>query len=163
MEWDGYSTTIQEWNEADHPRQPKGTSAGGEWAPKGGGGASGQAVGAGGQTKAGGKAAKGVASPTVSQSDPSRWYLPSEAKGQWVGAKGDGALRLHEPIDANGKLVHKIEFTKGVPVLDKYALPGNTATIILTGDHTTDLDNAEIAWRELNPGERPSGECNFSS
>jgi hypothetical protein len=151
-QWDGYSTSIEEWNEADHPRQPKGTSTGGEWAPKGGGGAGGQAAGTGGQAKTSGKAAQGVASTTVSQSDPSRWYLPSDAKGQWVGAKGDSAFRLHTPIKANGEIVREIEFTKGVPVLDKYALPGNTATIILTGDHKTDLYHAEQAWRKLNPG-----------
>lgn len=161
VQWDGYSTSIQEWNEADHPRQPKGTTTGGEWAPKGGGGAGGKAAGAGGQAKAGGKATKGVSSTTVSQSDPSRWYLPSDAKGQWVGAKGDSAFRLHTPIEANGKLVHEIEFTKGVPVLDKHALPGNVATIILTGEHKTDIQHAKEAWRKLNPGKKLPADATF--
>ena len=87
-------------------------------------------------------------------SDPSRWYLPSDAKGEWLGAKGQSTFRLKTPVDVNGKLVHDIQFTNGVPVLDNFALPGNTATIVLTGDHTTDLRHAEEAWRNLNPGKK---------
>ncbi|MEX2115121.1 MAG: hypothetical protein WD845_18150 [Pirellulales bacterium] len=30
---------VTEWNEADHPRAPEGTTIGGQWVPKGGGGA----------------------------------------------------------------------------------------------------------------------------
>lgn len=37
-------------------------------------------------------------------------------------------------------------------MLDKFALPGKTATIILTGDRNADIRNAEIAWKKLNPG-----------
>ena len=62
------------------------------------------------------------------------------------------------PVDVNGKLVHHIEYHKGVPILDKFALPGNTATIVLTGDRATDLRHAEDAWRNLNPGKKlPKG------
>ncbi len=135
---------VIKWNEADHPRAPKGTLKGGQWVPKGGGG--------GGTSSSDGKIARSAERVAANTSDPSRWYLPSGAKGEWVGAKGDSTFRLKTPVDVNGKLVHEIHFTKGVPVLDKFALPGNTATIILTGDHTTDLRHAEDAWRNLNPG-----------
>jgi hypothetical protein len=36
--YEGYCAGLIEWNEADHPRQPTGTSAGGQFAPKGAGG-----------------------------------------------------------------------------------------------------------------------------
>ena len=140
-----YFSGIVEWN-PDQPRQPKGTPQGGQWAPKGGGGASGGGSGFGGRVAGG--AQQIPANPSV----PSRWYLPSDAKGDWLGAKGHSTFRLKTPVEINGKLLRDIEFTNGVPVLDKFALPGNTATIILTGDHPTDIRHAEEAWRNLNPG-----------
>ncbi len=136
---------VTEWNETDHPLRPEGTPAGGQWVEKGGGGE--RTSGSGGRRVAA-RAERFAADP----SDPSRWYLPSDGKGEWVGAKGDSNFRLKTPVNVNGKLVHEIEFTKGVPVLDKFALPGNTATIILTGDHAIDIRHAEEAWRNLNPG-----------
>jgi hypothetical protein len=39
--YESYSASLSEWNEADHPRAPKGTSSGGQWVPKGGGAGSG--------------------------------------------------------------------------------------------------------------------------
>jgi hypothetical protein len=45
--------------------------------------------------------------------------------------------------------------------LDKFALPGKTATIILTGDHPTDLRHAEQAWRNLNPGKKLPDNATF--
>lgn len=88
----------------------------------------------------------------LNSANPSHWYVPSDAKGAWLGEKGDSTFRLKTPVDVNGKLIHDIEFKKGVPVLDKFTLPGNTATIILTGDHGVDQRRAEAAWRKLNPG-----------
>jgi len=147
---DPYSSTIREWNEADHPRQPKGTPDGGQWAGKGGG-----ASRSGRGTT--GSAERIPASP----SDASRWYLPSDAKVEWLGAKGHSTFRLKTPVEVNGKLVHDIQFTNGVPVLDKFALPGNTATIILTGDHDTDIRHAKEAWRTLNPGKKLPRDATF--
>ena len=143
--YEDYLARITEWN-PDQPRQPKGTPEGGQWAPKGGGGGGGAASGPGGRIA--GSAEHIAPNP----SDPSRWYLPSEAKGEWLGVKGESTFRLKTPVEVNGKLVHDIQFTNKVPILDKFALPGNTATIILTGDHTTDIRHAEEAWRNLNPG-----------
>lgn len=85
-------------------------------------------------------------------SDPSRWYLPADDKGSWTGPKGDSSLRLNQPLDVDGKLVHEIEFRKGVPVLDKFAQRGKTVSIVLTGDSKTDIRNAKAAWLKLNPG-----------
>ena len=68
---------------------------------------------------------------------------------------------MKTPIEVNGKLVNEIEFTKGVPILDKFALSGNTATIILTGDHETDIRHAKEAWRNLNPGEKLPDNATF--
>lgn len=142
---------IVEWD-PNQPRDNLGrwTSTGG-----GGGGASGGASGSGGRVA--GSAERIAANP----SDPSRWYLPSDAKGEWLGAKGESTFRLKKPINVNGKLVHEIEFIKGVPVLDKFALPGNAATIILTGDHPTDIRHAEEAWRNLNPGKKLPDNATF--
>ncbi|MBI3836670.1 MAG: hypothetical protein HY288_01885 [Planctomycetia bacterium] len=36
--YETHCASLAEWDEADHPRQPKGTPQGGQWAPKGGGG-----------------------------------------------------------------------------------------------------------------------------
>jgi hypothetical protein len=144
---------VIEWNEADHPRAPEGTPIGGQWVSKAGG--------AGGTSGSGGRVAGSAERVAANPSDPSRWYVPSGAKGEWLGAKGDSTFRLKTPVDVNGKLVHEIQFTKGVPVLDKFALPGNTATIILTGDHTTDLRHAEDAWRNLNPGKKLPANATF--
>jgi hypothetical protein len=36
--YESYWAGLTEWNEADHPRAPKGTSTGGQWVEKGGGG-----------------------------------------------------------------------------------------------------------------------------
>jgi hypothetical protein len=88
----------------------------------------------------------------VSPNDPTHWYLPSADKGEWLGAKGDSAFRLKEPINVNGRLVREIQYMKGLPVLEKFALPGKTASIVLTGDTKTDIRNAKSAWQELNPG-----------
>ena len=86
-------------------------------------------------------------------SDPSRWYLPADDKGEWIGGqKGHGTFRLKTPLEANGKIVREIEYKNRVPVLDKFALPGKSATIVLTGDSKTDIRNAERAWKNLNPG-----------
>ena len=38
--YESYSARLAEWAEVDHPRQPKGTSDGGQWVAKGGGGGS---------------------------------------------------------------------------------------------------------------------------
>ena len=133
--YEDYSAPITEWNEVDHPRRGYGLHPG-AWVGKG----------------VGGSAAGSVERTAANPSDPSRWYLPSDAKGEWVGAKGHSTFRLKTPVKVNGKLVRDIEFTNGVPVLDKFALPGNTATIILTGDHDTDIIHAKEAWRNLNPG-----------
>jgi hypothetical protein len=96
---------------------------------------------------------RGWFSPTGGDpSDPSRWYLPSADKGTWSGAKGDSTFRLKTPVEVNGRLVHEIQYTNGVPILDKFKLPGKTATIILTGESGTDIRNAEAAWKKLNPG-----------
>ena len=82
------------------------------------------------------------------------WYLPSEDKGTWLGKKGESTFRLKEPVSVNGKLVRDIEFKKGLPALDKFALPGKTARIILTGDSDADIRHAEEAWKQLNPGKK---------
>ncbi|MBI2823391.1 MAG: hypothetical protein HYX69_01730 [Planctomycetia bacterium] len=68
-------------------------------------------------------------------SDPSRWYLRSEEKGTWLGAKGDSKLRLNKAINVDGKLVKEIEYKKGVPLLHKFVHPGKTVAIVLTGDN----------------------------
>ncbi len=52
----------------------------------------------------------------------------------------------------NGRLVREINYKKGLPVLESFALPGNAASIVLTGDHKADIRNAKNAWRKLNPG-----------
>jgi hypothetical protein len=39
--YESYSASLTEWNEADHPRAPKGTPTGGQWIEKGGGGGGG--------------------------------------------------------------------------------------------------------------------------
>jgi hypothetical protein len=93
--------------------------------------------------------------------DPSRWYLPAEDKGTWAGKTGHSAFRLKTPIDANGKIVREIQYVDGVPVLDGFALPGKTATIILTGESDTDIRNAEAAWKRLNPGQELPTDATF--
>ena len=104
----------------------------------------------------------GATSVGTDPNDHSRWYLPSDDKGTWVkGTKGEGTFRLKKPIDVNGKLVSEIEFTKGVPILDGLTLPGKSPTIILTGDHNTDIDNAKAAWRRLNPGKKLPSDATF--
>lgn len=133
---------LDEWNEFDHPRDDKGrfTSKGGS---------------SGGGSLTGGNKTTGLSEPIpANPSNPSHWYLPSDAKGEWLGDKGESTFRLKTPVDVNGKLIREIEFTGGIPILDKFALPGNTATIVLTGDHPTDLRHAEEAWRNLNPGKK---------
>ena len=84
--------------------------------------------------------------------DPSQWYLPSKNKGTWLGKEGASTFRLKTPIKVNGKLVHEIRFKKGLPVLDKFILPGKSVAVILTGDRDADLRNAKVAWQKANPG-----------
>jgi hypothetical protein len=132
LEWLSHISTAHEaqWDPAKHPRA--GTSPNPGWFASSGGGGS-----IGGDP-----------------SDPSQWYLPSDDKGKWIkGTKGEGTFRLKTPVDVNGKLVNEIKFTHGAPVLDGLLHPSKTATIILTGDRTTDLANATTAWKKLNPGE----------
>jgi len=80
------------------------------------------------------------------------WYVPSDDKGTWLGKKGESTFRLKTPVDVNGKLIRDIEYHKGVPVLDKFALLGRAPTIIMTGDSETDIQHAKDAWKKLNPG-----------
>jgi hypothetical protein len=141
------SQLLSEWDPGQ-PRVPAGTPDGGRWLSSGGG--------AGGAARSSSEASRryfGTAAQVAPDpSNPSHWYLPADAKGEWTGAKGVSAFRLKKPIKVDGKLIHEIQFTQGLPILDTYALPGKTATIILTGDHKTDIRHAEQAWRKLNPG-----------
>ncbi len=126
------------WDPEMHPRLG-GPPNPGWWAPKGGGGWS-------------------SSSRPADPSDPSRWYLPAGNKGTWTGEKGQSLFKLHKPINVNGKLVHEIPYVGGVPVLDSFTLPGKTATIVLTGDHNIDRQNAKTAWSRLNPEKKiPTG------
>jgi hypothetical protein len=99
---DTHSATITEWS-PDQPRQPKGTATGGQWAAKSGGG------GGGGTSGSGGRVAASAQHIAPSPSDPSRWYLPSDAKGEWLGVKGESTFRLKTPVKVNGKLVHDVQ------------------------------------------------------
>jgi len=88
---------------------------------------------------------------------PSSYYLPSDTRGTWEGTPGNSKFQLEKPVFANGERVTHIEFKNGAPDLDRFALPGGTATIILTGDNGIDQINAKKAWQKLNPGkELPS-------
>jgi hypothetical protein len=139
----GQPTTaqIQEFlrniHERYNPSEPR--DAIGQWTSDGGGSGGGT-----GRKQAGAQAPK--------PAERSRHYLPSDTKGTWKGTPGNGKFELEKPIIANGKRVTHIEFKNGLPVLDKFILPGKTATIILTGENGIDQANAKRAWQELNPG-----------
>jgi hypothetical protein len=133
------SPTWEEWDSTDHPRLGGPPNAG--WFASAGRGSG--------------------ASPGSNASDPSRWYLPSDEKGKWLGKKGESKFRLKKPVDVNGKLVRDIEYHNGVPVLDKFVLPGKTATIVLTGDSDLDIKHATEAWQKLNPGKELPKKATF--
>ena len=42
----------------------------------------------------------------------SKWYLPGDERGEWLGEKGNSKFRLKKPIDANGKLVKELSFVR---------------------------------------------------
>lgn len=109
------------------------------------------------------KSSAGAASGPLphEQTDPANWYLPSDDRGTWSGVKGDSKLLLKSPVEAGGKMVREIHYQGGLPVLDHLALPGNTATIVLTGDSKADIANAKIAWQKLNPGKQIPGDSVF--
>ncbi|HEX4145626.1 MAG TPA: hypothetical protein VHY91_19125 [Pirellulales bacterium] len=129
---------ISTCHERYNPNEPR--DAIGQWTSNGGGGG-----GSGGGRKPTG-------GPAPKPEDGSRYYLPAETRGEWEGPPGNSKFRLEKPVIANGKTVTHIEFKNGLPDLDKFALPGKTATIILTGDSKADIRNAKTAWQKLNPG-----------
>ncbi|MBI2826027.1 MAG: HNH endonuclease [Planctomycetia bacterium] len=93
-----YWASLTEWDEADHPRQPKGTPEGGEWAPKGGG------IGAAGADQphvaAGDQAAKPANAPSSRQIPATKSHLPADRRGTWIkGTKGDGVFRYNDSIE----------------------------------------------------------------
>jgi len=84
----GHRAKLTEWSEADHPRQPAGTSEGGEFAPKEGG-------------TAGSTPKSSTSPPTVNepaQATPkTKTHLPAAHRGTWVsGTKGDGVFRYND-------------------------------------------------------------------
>lgn len=98
------------------------------------------------------KATRPAPGLSAEQSDPSRWYLPSDDKGTWSGKKGDSTLKLKTPIKAGNKTVREITYSNGLPILDDFELPGNTTHVVLTGDRNADIRNATEAWHKNNPG-----------
>jgi len=141
-----------EWDPSKHPRGGFPQNRG--WWSSTGGAASGgsdDVLAANAPTGSGG-GGKGRAAKPGRAADPSNWYLPSDEKGTWVGEKGNSAFRFKAPVEVNGKTVEEIVFTNGLPELENFSLPGETATIVLTGDNATDIRNAKKAWLELNPG-----------
>jgi len=97
--------------------------------------------------------------PKVAESK--RWYLPSDKKGTWAGKPGESTFRLKEPIKVDKRLVHEIHYHNGIPILDKFKLPGKTVTIVLTGEHRTDLNNAKKAWQKLHSGKQLPSNSTF--
>jgi len=138
-------TTIHEWDPAQHPRGGNPRNPG-EFSKK---------PGSGSKAKSPAKASGGASAPKRIP------HLPSPDRGEWVGAVGDSIFRLNEPLDLETGRVKEIKFKKGIPVLEPHALPGKTATIILTGHHGTDLSNAKKAWTALNKGKPIPGGATF--
>lgn len=103
----------------------------------------------------------GTLGSALDPSNPAHWYLPSDDKGQWLGAPGESVFRLKTPVDVNGKLVRDIEFKHKLPVLDKFVLPGKTVTVVLTGERRIDVQNAKNAWARLNPGRELPNSATF--
>ncbi|MBX3413284.1 MAG: hypothetical protein KF708_11390 [Pirellulales bacterium] len=89
---------------------------------------------------------------SAEQSDPSRWYLPSDEKGTWTGEKGKSTFKLKTPIKAGNKTVREIKYSNGLPILDAFELPGKPTHVVLTGDRIADIRNATEAWYKNNPG-----------
>lgn len=71
--YESYSASLTEWDEADHPRAPKGTPIGGRWTEKGGGG--------GGANTGSGRPSSDN-SPSVSGEDKSHMLALSHAWSQ---------------------------------------------------------------------------------
>jgi hypothetical protein len=110
---------------------------------------------AGAEMSAANSPQKGANPKAVTKPDPgnpSHWYLPSDDKGTWAGVKGKSTFTLKRPIEANGRIIDKIQYIDGLPVLDEFELPGKTATVILTADRNADIRHAKIAWMKQNPG-----------
>jgi hypothetical protein len=87
--------------------------------------------------------------------------LPADEKGTWTGDKGNSAFRPKTPVDVDGKLVHEVQFIRGLPVLDDFASPGNTVAIVLTGNRDADIRNATAAWKKLHPNDSVPIDCTF--
>ena len=140
------------YDPSKHPRTGTAPNRG-YFAATGGAAGRGSATGGGPQTVFAAPHGSGGSGKRIDVSPgSSQWHLPSDDKGTWLGEKGKSTFRLKTPEKVNGKLVRDIEYHQGVPILDKFALPGRTATIVLTGDHDTDIRHAEEAWKRLNPG-----------
>jgi hypothetical protein len=141
----------QNWDPSKHPRggNPKNT---GQFSEVPGSSSKKSTSSSPAKSTASTASTKSSVSKAVDPKDPSRWYLPSDNRGTWSGDKGASTFKLNEPVNVNGRLIHEIEYKKGLPVLEKHALPGITPSIVLTGNNTTDIRNAKTAWLQLNPG-----------
>lgn len=90
---ESYCAGLIEWNETDHPRQPKGTPVGGEFAPKGSGG---DAAAVGRATHSGNEGATPANAQLSSQGLGTKPHLPANHRGIWIsGTKGHGVFRYN--------------------------------------------------------------------
>jgi hypothetical protein len=96
--YETYRAFLIEWNEADHPRQPKGTPVGGQWASKGGGGSAAAAAVYG--QLSGDQVARPANTPSSNQGPATKLHLPADHRGTWIsGTKGHGIFRYNNSAE----------------------------------------------------------------
>ena len=162
--YEGYSASLAEWAEVDHPRTPKGTPDGGQWARKGGG--------SGDATSGSAQVSKTGAEPTEQSKIPAtKSQLPADHRGSWVsGTKGHGTFRFNDSIEnQRANLVGKeVRFENqyiavgGFPPEAYYGGQASSATVEINSVSGFDADNqaADAAMRRtLNDPtwKRPDG------
>ncbi|MEX2333488.1 MAG: HNH endonuclease, partial [Pseudohongiella sp.] len=81
--------------------------------------------------------------------------------GEWIqGTEGNGVFKLDNPIElSTGDIVKEIEYKKGLPIFDKWAVEGEDIVIAITGKQSFDRSEALNAWKEHTGKATP--EANF--
>ena len=168
-----YSATITEWNEVDHPRQPKGTPDGGQWVGTGGGVAAGSGAtvvqSSPSQTTASDRdqttaqlvALNGAPSSTWPTMGPASSWLPKIGSGVAAGAGvaagiGAGAFLGGLRNASMGAYWARVPGTQAMPSIWVYELEKRVRAGTLSREDAIGIFNTAVLGAEAQ-GFKPAG------
>jgi hypothetical protein len=169
--YETYSASMTEWDEADHPRQPKGTPDGGQWVAKGGASSAGSAATPSspfrtaafhaGQASAQLAAFGGAPSATWPTTGPTSSWLPKVGSGVGAGAGaaagiGAGAFLGGLRNASMGAYWARVPGTQAMPSIWVYELEKRVRDGSLSRQDAIGIFNTAVLGAEAQ-GFKPTG------